>query len=39
MLFNLDNDIAEQKNLAKARPHLVKELLTLYKKWEKDIAG
>jgi arylsulfatase len=39
MLFNLDDDIAEQKNLAKARPRLVKELKYLYKQWEKDIGA
>ena len=39
MLFNLDNDIAEQKNLAKEKPDLVEELLNLYKRWEKDIAA
>jgi arylsulfatase A len=39
MLFNLDDDIGEQKDLANERPDLVEELLTAYKDWEKDIAG
>jgi arylsulfatase A len=39
MLFNLDDDIAEQKNLAKEKPDLVKELRVAYRKWAKDIAG
>jgi arylsulfatase A-like enzyme len=39
MLFNLDDDIGEQKDLANDRPDLVEELLTAYKDWEKDIAG
>jgi arylsulfatase A-like enzyme len=39
MLFNLDEDIREQKDLAKEKPDLVKELLVIYKEWEKDIAG
>ncbi|UCE47767.1 MAG: sulfatase-like hydrolase/transferase [Phycisphaerales bacterium] len=38
MLFNLDEDIGEQKNLAKERPDFVEELLAAYKDWEKDIA-
>jgi hypothetical protein len=38
MLFNLDEDIGEKKNLAEQRPDLVKELLVAYKEWEKDIA-
>lgn len=38
MLFNLDVDIAEKKNIAKERPDLIKELLAAYKSWEKDIA-
>jgi arylsulfatase A-like enzyme len=37
MLFNLDNDISEQNDLAKHRPELVEELLSAYKDWEKDI--
>jgi arylsulfatase A len=39
MLFNLDDDIGEQKDLAKEKPNLVKKLLAIYKEWEKDIAG
>jgi hypothetical protein len=39
MLFNLDNDLAEQNDLAKDKPDLVEELLTIYKQWEKDIAA
>ncbi len=38
MLFNLDDDIAEQNNLAKENPELVEQLLIAYKKWEKDVA-
>jgi arylsulfatase A-like enzyme len=38
MLFNLDDDIAEQNNLAKEKPDLVEQLLIAYKKWEKDVA-
>jgi len=37
MLFNLDEDIGEQKDLAKERPDLVEELLAIYKEWERDI--
>jgi len=37
MLFNLDNDISEQKNLAKQRPNIVEELVAVYKDWEKDV--
>jgi arylsulfatase A-like enzyme len=39
MLFNLDDDIGEQKDMAKERSDLVEELLVIYKEWEKDIAG
>jgi hypothetical protein len=39
MLFNLDDDIGEQKDLAKERPDFVEELLFIYKEWEKDVAG
>jgi len=39
MLFNLDDDIGEQKDLVKERPDLVEELLVIYKEWEKDVAG
>ena len=39
MLFNLNDDIGEQKNLAKQRPDLVEELLADYKDWKKDVAG
>ena len=39
MLFNLDDDIGEQKDLARERPGLVEELLAFYKEWEKDVAG
>ena len=38
MLFNLDEDLAEQKNLAKEKPERVEQLLTAYKEWENDIA-
>ena len=37
MLFNLEDDISEQNDLAKQRPDLVEELLAAYKDWEKDI--
>jgi arylsulfatase A-like enzyme len=39
MLFNLDDGIAEQNDLAEEKPGLVEELLNLYKQWEKDIAA
>ena len=38
MLFNLDDDIAEQKDLAREKSDLVEQLLASYKEWEKDIA-
>jgi arylsulfatase A-like enzyme len=38
MLFNLDDDISEQNDLAKHRPELVEELLAAYKDWEKDMV-
>ncbi|MBN2316513.1 MAG: sulfatase-like hydrolase/transferase [Sedimentisphaerales bacterium] len=37
MLFNLDDDIAEQNNLAKEKPDHVEQLLIAYRQWEKDI--
>ena len=39
MLFNLDNDIAEQRNLVKDRPDLVEKLLAAYRDWDKDVSG
>jgi arylsulfatase A-like enzyme len=39
MLFNLDEDISEQNNLAEEKPGLVRDLLALYEQWEKDMAG
>ena len=39
MLFNLDDDIAEQKDLAREKSDLVEQLLASYKEWEKDMAG
>jgi arylsulfatase A len=39
MLFNLDDDIAERKDLAKEKPNLVERLLFSYREWEKDITG
>lgn len=39
MLFNLDVDIGEKRNLSIERPDLVEELLAIYKEWEKDVAG
>ena len=39
MLFNLEDNIGEQKDLAKERPGFVEELLAAYKDWEKDITG
>jgi arylsulfatase A-like enzyme len=39
MLFNLDDDIEEQKDLVKERPNIVEELLVIFTEWEKDIAG
>ena len=38
-LFNLDDDIGEQKDIVKEKPELIEELLTIYKEWEKDVAG
>ena len=38
MLFNLENDIGEQKDLAREKLDLVEELLAFYKEWEKDVA-
>ena len=37
MLFNLEDDISEQKDLAKQRPEIVEKLLSAYKDWEKEI--
>jgi arylsulfatase A-like enzyme len=39
MLFNLDDDIAEQRNLAKDRPDVVDKLLAAYRDWDKDVSG
>jgi arylsulfatase A len=38
MLFNLEDDISEQKDLAKQRPDLVEGLLVAYINWEKDLG-
>jgi arylsulfatase A-like enzyme len=38
MLFHLDDDIAEQKNLAREQTDLVEELLAAYKQWENMIV-
>jgi arylsulfatase A-like enzyme len=38
MLFNLDEDIGEQRNFAKEKSDLVKKLLVIYKQWEKDVV-
>ena len=38
MLFHLDDDIAEQKNLAGEQTDLVEELLAAYKQWENMIV-
>jgi len=39
MLFNLDDDIAEQRNLAEDRADLVEKLLAAYRDWDKDVSG
>jgi arylsulfatase A len=39
MLFDLDDDIDEQKNLAKEKPGLVEQLSASYKGWDKDMTG
>jgi arylsulfatase A len=36
-LFNIKNDPAEQQNLAKTEPAKVKELLSLLRKWRKEV--
>ena len=39
MLFNLEEDIGEERNLAREEPGLVERLLATYRDWEKDVAG
>jgi len=38
-LFNLDEDISEQNNLADARPEMVKAMHAEFLKWEKDVTA
>jgi arylsulfatase A-like enzyme len=38
MLFNLAADIGEQKDLAEAQPEKVKELTSLWEKWNRELA-
>jgi predicted 2-oxoglutarate/Fe(II)-dependent dioxygenase YbiX len=39
MLFNLEEDIGEKRDLAKEKPEIVEKLLAAYKNWEKDVSG
>ena len=39
MIFNLDDDIGEQQNLATQRPRLVAELGSEYEAWEQDVSS
>jgi len=39
MLFNLDEDIGEERNLARDKPGLVEKLVAAYRDWEKDVSG
>lgn len=39
MLFNLDEDIGEERNLARDKPDLVEKLVAAYRDWEKDVSG
>jgi hypothetical protein len=38
-LFNLKEDLSEQKNLALEHPEKVRELLTLLHDWRKDVSA
>ena len=38
-LFNLDNDIGECKDISTQQPKLVKDLLSSFKAWERDVDG
>jgi arylsulfatase A-like enzyme len=38
-LFNLDDDIAEQNNLADAKPQMVKAMRAEFLVWEKDVTA
>jgi len=38
-LYNLDDDLGEEKNLANAKPELVVELTKTLDKWEKDVES
>ena len=38
-LFNLDDDIAEDNNLAEAKPEMVKMLRGKFEAWEKDVTA
>ena len=39
MLFNLDEDIGEERDLARDKPGLVEKLVAAYRDWEKDVSG
>jgi arylsulfatase A len=39
MLFNLDEDIAEQNDLAQQRPHLSQQLHVEYRRWARDVTS
>jgi arylsulfatase A-like enzyme len=39
MLFNLEDDIGEEMDLAKEKPEFVGKLLAAYRDWEKDVSG
>ncbi|HUT30391.1 MAG TPA: sulfatase-like hydrolase/transferase [Sedimentisphaerales bacterium] len=38
-LFNLDDDIAEDKNLAEAKPEMIRMLRAEFEAWEKDVTA
>lgn len=38
LLFDLENDLAETKNLANEHPKIVKELEIIYKKWRAEMS-
>lgn len=38
LLFDLEKDKGEQKDVARRRPAVVKKLLAGYRKWEKEVT-
>jgi hypothetical protein len=38
-LFNVDDDIGEQNNLAEAKPKMVEMLRAEFEVWEKDVTA